>query len=164
MGGYFQQISDDYFPDRILEAEKICDKHEMEQFPNEGDDLQVLIVDNGTQLSWMIFLEIILKFSNRRQSSNLLLHGSWPPWSSGRSTFLTSKSFPLKTRLTIHSWSTRFSWHSWKTRISFLSLGSWHSIGWLPSVSLLSNWTRETWGTNGSCQPCLSWKTLIDRN
>jgi len=26
--------------DRILEAEKICDKHEMEQFPNEGDDLQ----------------------------------------------------------------------------------------------------------------------------
>ena len=46
MGGYFQ-IGDDYFPDRILEAEKICDKHEMEQFPNEGDDLQVLIVDNG---------------------------------------------------------------------------------------------------------------------
>ena len=62
MGGYFQQISDDYFPDRILEAEKICDKHEMEQFPNEGDDLQVLIVDNGKQLSWMIFMEIILKF------------------------------------------------------------------------------------------------------
>ena len=48
MGEYFQQISDDYFPDRILEAEKICDKHEMEQFPNEGDDLQVVIVDNGT--------------------------------------------------------------------------------------------------------------------
>ena len=64
MGGYFQQISDDYLPDRILEAEKICDKHEMEQFPNEGDDLQVLIVDNGKQLSLMIFLEIILKFSN----------------------------------------------------------------------------------------------------
>ena len=48
MVGYFQRISDDYFPDRILEAEKICDKHEMEQFPNEGDDLQVVIVDNGT--------------------------------------------------------------------------------------------------------------------
>ena len=44
----FNKISDDYFPDRILEAEKICDKHEMEQFPNEGDDLQVVIVDNGT--------------------------------------------------------------------------------------------------------------------
>ena len=101
MVGYFQQINDDYFPDRILEAEKICDKHEMEQFPNEGDDLQVLIVDNGKQLSWMIFLEIILKFSNHRQSSNLLLHGSWPPWSSGRSTFLTSKSFRLKTRWTM---------------------------------------------------------------
>ena len=29
------------FSDRILEAEKICDKQEMEQFPNEGDDIQV---------------------------------------------------------------------------------------------------------------------------
>ena len=57
MVGYFQQISDDYFPDRILEAEKICDKHEMEQFPNEGDDLQVVIVDNGTHT-----VKIILKF------------------------------------------------------------------------------------------------------
>ena len=101
MGEYFQQISDDYFPDRILEAEKICDKHEMEQFPNEGDDLQVLIVENSTQLGWMIFLEIILKFSHRRQSSNLLLLGSWRPWSSGRSTFPTSKSFRLKTRWTM---------------------------------------------------------------
>merc|ERR1719228_2221858 len=26
--------------DRILEAEKICDKHELEQFPNETDDMQ----------------------------------------------------------------------------------------------------------------------------
>ena len=30
------------FSDRILEAEKICDKQEMEQFPNEGDDIQVI--------------------------------------------------------------------------------------------------------------------------
>ena len=29
------------FSDRILEAEKICDKHEMEQFPNDADDIQV---------------------------------------------------------------------------------------------------------------------------
>ena len=104
MVGYFQQISDDYFPDRILEAEKICDKHEMEQFPNEGDDLQVLIVDNGThtvKLDDLSIIEIILKFSNHRQSSNLLLHGSWPRWSSGRSTFPTSKSFRLKTRWTM---------------------------------------------------------------
>ena len=33
------------FSDRILEAEKICDKQEMEQFPNEGDDIQVEIYD-----------------------------------------------------------------------------------------------------------------------
>ena len=77
MGGYFQQISDDYFPDRILEAEKICDKHEMEQFPNEGDDLQVLLSSNYLSGNYFEVLKFFqsqakFKFAATRQLASLV--------------------------------------------------------------------------------------------
>ena len=50
--------SHESFSDRILEAEKICDKQEMEQFPNEGDDIQVIHL--GGDILQILYLYIFL--------------------------------------------------------------------------------------------------------
>lgn len=48
------------FSDRILEAEKICDKHEMEQFPNDADDIQVGEM-HDIQALWFRFMHNIYR-------------------------------------------------------------------------------------------------------
>ena len=48
------------FSDRILEAEKICDKHEMEQFPNDADDIQVG-EKHDIQALWFRFMHDIYR-------------------------------------------------------------------------------------------------------
>ena len=94
--------------DRILEAEKICDKQEMEQFPNEGDDLQVLYsiviqipMVSNKHFSIQVFLQVQYSYFKGifpRRNSNLLLSANLPPSLSGPSIFLTSLNFPSRIR------------------------------------------------------------------